>query len=231
MVSLFNTIFIICLVLAIVLLIVTVLLFFVFDIRTIFNIRTGRAASKSIKQLEAINASTGRLRSDKKTSTDSLKKERGGRSKKLKSKTETFGLQTPQAPASQPAPDAPMPAPPKPVPPQPAPKAEDALRAELSDAADDYRTELLGAAEPDAPQTELLDAADDYRTELLGAAEPDAPQTELLDAEDDEDYKTEVLGSGKPGVVTPPDIAPQNTQIRFDVVKKIILCDTDEIIT
>ena len=50
------------------------MLFFLFDIKTIFNIRTGRAKQKTIKEMQAANNSTGRLRVDGKTLTSQLSK-------------------------------------------------------------------------------------------------------------------------------------------------------------
>ncbi len=54
--------YIICLVLAIVFFLISVLLFFVFDIRNIFLIRTGRAAKRDIRKLAEKNFQTGQLR-------------------------------------------------------------------------------------------------------------------------------------------------------------------------
>ena len=53
--------FYICLAVAVLFFIVTLLLFFLFDIRTIFAARTGKQKAKSIKELQEANTSTGRL--------------------------------------------------------------------------------------------------------------------------------------------------------------------------
>lgn len=59
--SIFNTCYIVCLVLTIIFFLITILLFFLFDIRRVFMIRTGRAAKRDIKKLEEENFNTGRL--------------------------------------------------------------------------------------------------------------------------------------------------------------------------
>lgn len=60
-ISMLNTGFIICLVLTIVFFLISVLLFFVFDIKNVFLVRTGRAARKEIQKLQNDNFNTGRL--------------------------------------------------------------------------------------------------------------------------------------------------------------------------
>ncbi len=70
-----NTCFLVCLSFCILFFIISVILFFVFDIRTIFNIKTGRAQAKTIKEMKAANDSTGRLRVDGKTQTSKLSEE------------------------------------------------------------------------------------------------------------------------------------------------------------
>lgn len=67
-----NTLFWICLSFTVLFSIISVILFFVFDIRTIFNIRTGRAQAKTVKEMKAANESTGRLRVASKTQTSKL---------------------------------------------------------------------------------------------------------------------------------------------------------------
>lgn len=63
--------------------IISVVLFFVFDIRKIFNIRTGRAKKKTVSEMSKANASTGRLRVGGKTVTSELSKEEKRQSRKL----------------------------------------------------------------------------------------------------------------------------------------------------
>lgn len=74
LISIFRTCFYICLAFTILFFIISVVLFFLFDIKTIFNIRTGRAKQKTIKEMQAANNSTGRLRVDGKTLTSQLAK-------------------------------------------------------------------------------------------------------------------------------------------------------------
>ena len=67
-----NTCFWVCLSFTILFFIISIILFFVFDIKTIFNIKTGRAQTKTIKEMKAANESTGRLRVDGRTQTSKL---------------------------------------------------------------------------------------------------------------------------------------------------------------
>lgn len=62
MISIYHTAFILFLVLAILFLLVSVFEFFKFDIRGIFDMRSGRGARRSIKKMEEINEQTGKLR-------------------------------------------------------------------------------------------------------------------------------------------------------------------------
>jgi hypothetical protein len=70
-----NTCFMVCLAFTILFFVISVVLFFLFDIRTIFNIKTGRAQAKTVKEMQTANASTGRLRVGGKTQTTKLSKE------------------------------------------------------------------------------------------------------------------------------------------------------------
>lgn len=74
LISIFRICFYVCLAFTILFFIISVVLFFLFDIKTIFNIRTGRAKQKTIKEMQAANNSTGRLRVDGKTLTSQLSK-------------------------------------------------------------------------------------------------------------------------------------------------------------
>lgn len=53
----YQTLFIVFLILAILFIILSIIFFFVFDIKNIFDIKTGRAVRKSVKELNAINYS------------------------------------------------------------------------------------------------------------------------------------------------------------------------------
>lgn len=203
MAGLLNTIFIVCLALAIVFFIITIVLFFLFDIRTIFNIRSGKAAAKTVKEMETANASTGRLRVGKVTNTGTLDKKQG-KSKKLKTKTQTFGVPTP--------PD---------VIPQQGPITEDITTHPVTPErlSDDNQTELL------SEQTQLLGHQNRYPKEPENT-EPAEGETELLHTDAD-------VASPVPQTVEDKDTSVQEQKyddIRFEIVKMIILCDTDEVI-
>ena len=58
LISIFRICFYVCLAFTILFFIISVVLFFLFDIKTIFNIRTGRAKQKTIKEMQAANNST-----------------------------------------------------------------------------------------------------------------------------------------------------------------------------
>ena len=60
-ISLYQNLFQICLILALIFLVLAIVLFFVLDIRSTIGYLTGRRAKKQIKELEAITALSGRL--------------------------------------------------------------------------------------------------------------------------------------------------------------------------
>lgn len=62
MINIYHIAFIVFLVLTIVCLAASVVLFFVFHIRDIFDMRTGRGAKKKIQKMKELNDQTGRLR-------------------------------------------------------------------------------------------------------------------------------------------------------------------------
>ena len=64
--------------------IISIVLFFLFDIRKIFNIRTGRAKAKTVSEMSKANATTGRLRVGGKTVTSELNNEEKKNRKKHK---------------------------------------------------------------------------------------------------------------------------------------------------
>ena len=61
-INMFHTLFYVCLGLCIVFMILSVIFFFKFDIRNIFNARTGRSLRKTVQSMEEKNARTGSLR-------------------------------------------------------------------------------------------------------------------------------------------------------------------------
>lgn len=69
MISIYHTAFLVFLILTIIFLLVSVILFFKFNIRGIFDLKTGRGAKKAIQKMEEINAQTGKLRQEVVTNT------------------------------------------------------------------------------------------------------------------------------------------------------------------
>ena len=63
--EIYQTLFTVFLVLTIVFFILSIVFFFVFDIRRIFSIKTGRAVRKSVKELNEINRSEDNRRRKK----------------------------------------------------------------------------------------------------------------------------------------------------------------------
>ena len=61
-INMFHTLFYVCLGLCIFFLILSVIFFFKFDIRNMFNARTGRSLRKTVQSMEEKNARTGSLR-------------------------------------------------------------------------------------------------------------------------------------------------------------------------
>ena len=61
-ISLYHTLFYVCLGLCIFFFLLSLVFFFKFNIRNIFNARTGRSVKKTVQDMEAKNAHTGQLR-------------------------------------------------------------------------------------------------------------------------------------------------------------------------
>ncbi len=181
LISVLNVAFIICLAMTILFFVISVVLFFMFDIRTIYMIRSGRAQAKTVKEMQEINSSTGRLRVGGKTQTGGLKKE-----KKKKDVIKTPSQQL--AEASHPA-----------------------YAPDVQQQGDGYETtERLGdAAETTALNAPMFD---------------DAADTSVLMPE----AETSVLS--QPAAQAPAAQPQQEVAIFFEVVKKISLCDTEEVI-
>lgn len=81
-ISVLRTCLQVCIAFSILFFIISVVLFFVFDIRTIFNIRTGRAKKKTVREMQEANNKTGRLRVGGKTVTSQLSKADKSKAKK-----------------------------------------------------------------------------------------------------------------------------------------------------
>lgn len=62
LINIYHMAFIVFLILAILFFIISVILFFRFNIRGIFDMKTGRGARKTIQKMEELNAQTGKLR-------------------------------------------------------------------------------------------------------------------------------------------------------------------------
>ena len=195
MAGILNTIFVICLVIAILFFAISILLFFLFDIRTIFSIRTGRAAARTVKEMEQINANTGRLRVNKNTAAL-------GKDKKDKKKP---GVPVVQPPAPQPQQEQPQPQYPE---------------YQQTEQLTNDETAMLTASETAVLTTD--------ETALLSQQDyPAQPAPQSFDGE------TSVLNAAAfDSGSTTGDLgfAEDAPDVYFDVVKKIIVRDTDEII-
>lgn len=64
LIKIYHAAFIAFLVLAVVFFVTSVILFFKFNIRGIFDMKTGRGARKTIQKMKELNAQTGKLRQD-----------------------------------------------------------------------------------------------------------------------------------------------------------------------
>ncbi|MBQ4569201.1 MAG: hypothetical protein IJA62_04020 [Ruminococcus sp.] len=173
-IEILNTGFTLCLAIGILFLIISIVLFFVFDIRTIFSIRTGRAQAKTVKEMQTANANTGRLRAGKQTQTGKLSKN--------STTVRTASVVAP--PAAQQSRDI---------------------------------TEQLDADRGIA-ETEVLDTQDGHGTD-----ETQVLKTQEFDAE------TSVLGSNS-AYSTASTESENVTAIYFEVIKKVVCRDTDEVV-
>lgn len=210
----FDLLFYICLAGAVVLFITALIMFFAMDIHGIFNIKTGRAARKTIKQMEAENQTTGRLRTAKKKKTGSI--------------TQAITHEMPQTTSPTQAPTVTQPSRTTGKPSQ-APTATQAAAARrMSEPDSEEQTSLLDTAS----QTELLDkemVADSGETELLSdtaAAEPQYTETVVLSgvAPQTGGYTAIDAGAEEEGLTQPLN------RVSMNIIKKMVFRDTDEII-
>lgn len=201
MISVLNTGFIICLSAAILFFVISVVLFFVFDIKTIYMIRSGRAQAKSVKEMQEANAGTGRLRD----------------TKAAQKKKKSYAYATPDydsAPVQQQA--------------EPAYADSDASKTEplgisQSDDGSD-ETMLLSQNQPDYDDGSA-------ETMLLSQNQPDyddgSAETSVLNYA----AETSVLSQGSATDVLNASTAAQPANgIYFEIVKKVVCRDTDEVI-
>ena len=121
LIGVYRTCFYVCLALMLLGLASAAILFFRFDVRQIFMIRTGRAARQTIRKIAETNARTGRLQpgEDMDFTTGGLSG--GGATAPLE-----------HTPPTEPA--APPPNPPPPPPPPPPPALRAGLRVEVTQA-------------------------------------------------------------------------------------------------
>jgi len=106
-IEILNTLFLVCAILTGVFFALSVILFFIFDIRTIFNIRTGRAKKKTVQEMQDANSRTDVLKAsktDQRTRRGNLTGPLGAAptSKKLRHSAEIIPPPQPQKVASQP---------------------------------------------------------------------------------------------------------------------------------
>lgn len=195
LISILNTGFIICLSAAILFLVISIILFFVFDIRTIYMIRSGRAQARTVKEMEKANSDTGRLRIGKVTQTSTLGKDSGKQTDKLDKKTGKLSKTTGRLnkktgkmnkkPVIQP-----------PVKPEPLPPAADVSNEPV------YTS-------PQPSRSLSQDPFNDQRETSVLAPET---ETSVLSKIDDTAYEAGVQS------------------FYFEIIKKIIVRDTDEVI-
>ena len=185
LISIFRICFYVCLAFTILFFIISVVLFFLFDIKTIFNIRTGRAKQKTIKEKQAANNSTGRLRVDGKTLTSQLSK---NDKKNIKKKRENII-----------------------VPPQTEPVKEQYVNQSKTPYGDG--SENTTVLQPQAEPTAVLSQPD------IQSYDPGAQTTQQLSESDMNN-----IGYDN-------SFAYDNVQnVNFQIVKKLVVIHTDEII-
>lgn len=189
--SVLNTTFVICLAMTILFFVISVILFFLFDIKTIYMIRSGRAQAKTVKEMEEINSSTGRLRGSS-NSHDKDHKKKNKKAPVILPQTETQAQ------------------------PDPAGYAEG---TELLNDESETTEKLSASANTQAHNSFSFDGSS-QTTVLAQEAE-----TSVLDIE----TETTVLGQqtqAQPSF----DNGTEVVATFFDVVKKIIISDTNEVI-
>ena len=187
LISIFRICFYVCLAFTILFFIISVVLFFLFDIKTIFNIRTGRAKQKTIKEMQAANNSTGRLRVDGKTLTSQLSKNDKNDKKNIKKRENII------------------------VPPQTEPVKEQYVNQSKTPYGDG--SENTTVLQPQAEPTAVLSQPD------IQSYDPGAQTTQQL-------FESDMNNIGYDN-----SFAYDNVQnVNFQIVKKLVVIHTDEII-
>lgn len=249
-ITILNTGFAICVAFSILFFIVSVVLFFVFDIKRIFDMKTGRAEKQKIREMEEENALTGRLinpnlKSDNGKNQKGRIKQHSGFSEKLnriKNNTQAVpgrpnipGLDSPQYQPQNYQQEAYAP---KPLMPAPQPEAPQPQMY----ASYQHDTEVIPSQAPagDAPQTTVLagDAsqttllteqavqpaepvADNSQTTLLT---PDNSQTTLLTPDNSQTTllsKQQPAPAQQPAPVQQPEEEPAQTSLLSDMSTSI----------
>ena len=239
-ISTLNTLFWVCLSFTILFFILSVVLFFVFDIKGIFFIKTGRAQAKTVKEMEAANENTGRLRVGKKTMTSQLKKEnKGVRKAVVTPPSQEFIRQNYNA-----APPAAAPAP------APVEQGTEVLNDNVAE------TEVLGG---NVAETEVLNAGA-AQTSVLGVnntqaqsahvqqSAPAVAQPYFPDAQSVEPAQTSVLGVNPnnfgasyaetsvlsnqnfDGGMAKTEFLENEPVVGFKVIKNVMIIHTDELV-
>lgn len=208
--------FFVCLAVAILFLILSVLLFFMFDIPGILSSRSGKTKAKTIKEMEETNSTTGRLMQKKRAqnTTGNLEKHKVTVKKGVVITPEqatgsgitakikiTEEIGKPDDGASETS----------------ALGADSAETAPLG--ADTAETAVLGA---DASETAVL-GADNAETAVLGES---PAETSVLDGTG----VTQRFGDSETTVLVQSATVPAVEGVKFDIVKKVIVCDTQEIV-
>ncbi|MBE5943067.1 MAG: hypothetical protein E7264_11100 [Lachnospiraceae bacterium] len=185
----FQTLYIVFLVLTIVFLILSIVFFFVFDIRKIFSIKTGRAVRKSVQELNEINRSEdNRKRKKYKGHSMQLSKELTGDFDKVTGEM-TGGMNRTGDITD-----------------------DSVITEQLGNIGnifvEEEGTDVLVAPTDMTPATELLTTANNKmpETEVLVAPKNTAPETEVLVAPKNTAPETEVL------------VAPKNTAPETEVL-------------
>lgn len=205
-INLYNNLFKICLVLSLVFLVVAITVFFMLDMKSTIGYLTGRRAKKQIKELEAANASSGRLISKGKSMQyvdQKMKSDMGVR------QPATPGIRKVEHAVEHAAESAVEPVVQQPVVQQPA--AKKSLRKRKN--------------EPVSQDTEVLTVSDMDSTQLLqnnGSGAWDTNNTTVLtenmNASYMEDSSTAVLDEKVPQMG------------RFLVIRELMLIHTEEVI-
>lgn len=196
--------FYVCLAVAALFLVLTILLFFMFDIPGIISSRSGKTRAKTIQEMEETNSTTGRLMQKKRTpkTTGNLEKHKVT----VKKGTVLTPNQVTGAGITE--------------------KIKITEEFKKSDAGTD-QTDVLGtdSAETaplgaDSAETAVL-GADTAQTAVLGA---DVAQTTVLDG------VTQRYGDAETSVLVQSASVPAVEGVKFKISKKMIICDTQEIV-